>query len=293
MRALIRIVVAAALLLTVATPALAGYGDGEGDGEVEGRAAQVWVSRDGSPGRDRPGSSRWTGCTFHSPLSEREAEELVHGRASNREIDIYFESPDPDAEFLVFICPYGLGGVFEEFGGWELDETPPVAVAERLADYALEEVWIPELVPATSPAGDASAPLLVNLDTWLWVDEWTDQTATASLVDFPAFWLQLTAVPTEIVYDPGDGQTVVSCDPGIEWTPGLESSDCISTYELLPEPGFYTIEADAYYTVQIVCPGDWCNAANIEARLNAQLATTPFESERDVLVEQVRGLVTE
>lgn len=290
MRPIALAAMAVIFLSSLASSASAQIGGG---GITEGDRLEVWVSNSGSPGRYRKGSTRWAGCAFYSPLTEQEAENLVHGRASHREVDIYFESTDPTAEFLVFICPYGPGGVFEEFGGWELDETPPIKVGERLADYALDEVWIPELIPATSPAGDATAPLIINLDTWLWVNEWTDQTATAALVDFPAFWVQLTATPVEIVYDPGDDGRPISCSPGIEWSRGLDESDCIATYELLPERGLYTIAADAYYTVDISCPADWCNAAAIEARLNAQLAITPFESERDVLVDQVRGLVTQ
>ena len=69
-------------------------------------------------------------------------------------------------------------------------------------------------------------------------------------------------------------------------------SDCIATYELLPEAGIYTVGAEVYYEAIVTCPANWCNSAVIEVRLNSQLAANPFQSNRDVVVEQSRGLVT-
>ncbi len=269
-----------------AAPASADFGN-EPDANVDGRNVSIGLSRNGSPGRLRAGSSRWTGCSFYGPLSEEDAESVIHPwLPPTNDKPNYFGSPDPDAEFVVWRCPARAGF---GFGGWEVDETPPIEIAERLADYAFEEVWIPELIPETSPVGDEDTPLIVNLETWFWVNEWTDQSATAWLQEFPAATVTVTLVPERIVYS-ADGLESGDCQPGVEWATGLES-DCVITFETIPESGTYTIDADAYYTADVECPANWCGEAALEARYNALLAT-PFESDREVFIDQVRGLVT-
>jgi hypothetical protein len=277
----------AAFLVLLSAPVSADFGSDPG-ANVEGRIVSISLSRNGSPGRTRAGSSRWVGCSFYGPLSEEGAEQVIHPWLPPvNDKPNYFDSTDPEAEFTVWRCPAAVGF---EFGGWEINETPPIEIAERLADYAFEEIWIPELIPVTSPFGTEETPLILNLETWLWVEEWTDQSATAWMTEFPADWVQVTLIPERIRYE-SEGLSSGDCAPGTPWSPGAEP-DCSIVYEILPEPGFYTVDAFAYYTADVECPGNWCGEAALETRYNALLAV-PFESTRDVFVDQVRGLVTQ
>ena len=80
----------------------------------------------------------------------------------------------------------------------------------------------------TSPAPENDQ--LVNLPTWLWVDNWNPQTASATEAGLT---VMVTARPKSVTWEMGDGSSVV-CGPGRAWNPRLreedQSSDCTHTY---------------------------------------------------------------
>ncbi len=80
----------------------------------------------------------------------------------------------------------------------------------------------------TSPAPQNDQ--LVNLPTWMWVDNWSPQTASATEAGLT---VTVTALPKSVSWEMGDGSTVV-CGPGRAWNPRLreedQSSDCTHTY---------------------------------------------------------------
>jgi hypothetical protein len=107
---------------------------------------------------------------------------------------------------------------------------PPVNPVE-LAQDALQRTPLPEPQIAMSP--DPSIPQVVNLVTFLWLpaDQWTPRTASASAGGVTS---TVTATPARVVWDMGQGDTVVCNGPGVPYVPSLpdaaQPSDCRFTY---------------------------------------------------------------
>lgn len=101
----------------------------------------------------------------------------------------------------------------------------PAAVALSLARRAAQSLplQLPEI--RTSP----EATTIVNIDTWLWVDEATVETASASLGGVTA---TVRAVPTGVRWDTGDGGRL-SC-VGVAYDPlrpaREQRSDCTHAF---------------------------------------------------------------
>ena len=81
----------------------------------------------------------------------------------------------------------------------------------------------------------ASAPQLVMLPTWLWVEEtWWSVSRSAS-ASVPGVTVTATATPVRVVWSMGDGTTVTCEGPGTPYTPDVgdpaaASPDCGHTY---------------------------------------------------------------
>ncbi|MGA9746833.1 MAG: hypothetical protein WBQ50_05200 [Nocardioides sp.] len=102
--------------------------------------------------------------------------------------------------------------------------TPPVpdVPPEVLLLAAQEAMEMPEPVFDYNPRRTGDAATLVNLDTWFWLEDDTEEgevtaTAGANSVTVDAALQDVTFV--------GDNAGAVTCtDPGVEWTPGADSS---------------------------------------------------------------------
>ena len=100
-------------------------------------------------------------------------------------------------------------------------DTPTVSPIQ-LARQALASLTIPKPALSRSPTeanSDNGVPYTwVNLWTWYWTspESWRVLSKTASLGTVSA---TVRVTPTELVFNPGDGEAAVSCDgPGRPWT---------------------------------------------------------------------------
>lgn len=96
-----------------------------------------------------------------------------------------------------------------------------------LAQQAYAELVPPSPTAHRSPTEDmpGGAWTLVNLWTWFWVDrtDWVPLTRTVELRGVSA---TVTATPIVTTFDPGNGDTFVSCDgPGKAWVDPKDNSD--------------------------------------------------------------------
>jgi hypothetical protein len=89
------------------------------------------------------------------------------------------------------------------------------------------------LDPRTAPGGDALAPFVVNLSTWLWLDAaaWTAVHAEASV---PGAQVVATATPITATWEPLPG-TSIRCDgPGTAYSfdvvESAQHTSCAFTY---------------------------------------------------------------
>ncbi len=114
---------------------------------------------------------------------------------------------------------------------------PPAGAAEpvvdpgELAEEALASRPLPEPQITMAPAPDI--PQLVNLATYLWLpaDQWKPETVSASAGGVTS---TVTATPTRVIWDMGQGDRVVCDGPGLPYDPSLsdeaQPSDCHYTY---------------------------------------------------------------
>jgi hypothetical protein len=114
---------------------------------------------------------------------------------------------------------------------------------------------LPLLAPAVrmSPSADR---LLVQLETWLWIDRaaWRPLSATASVGPVASTAL---AEPAEVRYDMGDGHQVICRSPGAVYDASVaddrQQTDCGYAYHYASywQPGdTYTITATVYWRVR-------------------------------------------
>ncbi len=97
----------------------------------------------------------------------------------------------------------------------------------HLAQEALSYVPLPEPAPATSPAGQS----YVNFPTWLWLEEWSPVSATASI---PGLSSTVVAEPQEAIWRMGDGTAHTCRGPGAQYNPRLpdagQRTGCVHIY---------------------------------------------------------------
>ncbi len=184
-------------------------------------------------------------------------------------IGIGVEVPDPCAEFGAFeLCP---GQLFEPLGEpapaalaapVPADAPPPpppvdgAAVALQLIDRA------PFEVAEIRTAPEAPFKSYVNLENWMWVPEgqWRDVVAS---VDAGTATVTITAAPTRVEWQMGDGGVRSCFDAGREWQTyygDAEQTSCSYTYErpsitaATPE-GAFKVQARFFYDVAWACAG--------------------------------------
>jgi len=73
--------------------------------------------------------------------------------------------------------------------------------------------------------------LVVQFPTWLWVDGWKAQSATAAV---PGLSATVTAAPATVVWNMGDGGAVTCNGPGTAYDPSVpaeqQTTSCSYTY---------------------------------------------------------------
>jgi hypothetical protein len=102
----------------------------------------------------------------------------------------------------------------------------------QLAEHAVSRLRLPLPMPRFDPRRESSVgpATLVNVPTWFWVDGWTP---AARRTQAGGVWAEVSAVPVETTWTPGDGGAPVRCGgPGIPWTSDRQSpaKACRYTY---------------------------------------------------------------
>jgi len=100
---------------------------------------------------------------------------------------------------------------------------PPPPDPAVLAQQAYTELTVPKPAARRSPPETNSDPdngglpyTWLGLHTWVWVEDWQPLQRT---VDLRGVSATVTATPTSLVFDPGNGDAAMSCaGPGRPWT---------------------------------------------------------------------------
>ena len=147
---------------------------------------------------------------------------------------------------------------------------PPPPDPAVLAQRAYGELTLPKPVAKRSPDEGNSDPAYgglpytyTNLWTWTWAGEWQPVARTVELLGVSA---TVTATPTQLIFDPGDGTAPEACDgPGRPWTPADEnvapaaSGGCGHMYRAVTPAGpltaTTTIQWDVVWTSNVGAGG--------------------------------------
>jgi hypothetical protein len=117
---------------------------------------------------------------------------------------------------------------------------PPPVTGVELARRALSSFEVAGPAPDFSPATS-----VVGVRTWLWLrGGWSSRSATASV---PGLSATVTARPTNVVWNMGDGQQTVCDGPGKAWDPNQPNAttDCSYTYSAA---GHFTVTVTVNFT---------------------------------------------
>jgi hypothetical protein len=173
----------------------------------------------GAPGSGGHGGGAKSACTL-TPVSQQQAQFLG------------LQWPAPKGHtWDAITCPGN-----QPFGGVTLvnDATgAPAVTPQQLSQIAIGELIIPELPVQTAPPLHHDG--LVGLPEWFWVPRLAWGAARSPRVTAGPVWAQATAVPTEIIFNPGGGLPQVRCHgPGTKYKPALplagQHTACSYTY---------------------------------------------------------------
>lgn len=168
---------------------------------------------------------------------------------------------------------------------------PPPPDPAVLAQQARTELTLPKPTVRRSPPETNSDPdngglpyTWVGLSTFYWVEGWQPMARTVELRGVSA---TVTATPTGLTFDPGDGSAVVSCTgPGRPWTEAdgntpPSGSACGYTYRSVTPNGPLTATTSVQWSV------NW--TSNTGATGTFPASTTSSSS--SFLVEQIQVVV--
>ena len=168
----------------------------------------------------------------------------------------------------------GAGSGEEESAEEEVDH-------EAVAHAAYAEFSLSD--PDISMSPSSQAPILVQVPVWLWLDSeaWSPESATASV---PAGSVTVTATPSTVSWDMGDGTTHECDGPGTAYDPHTHDADAAS-----PDCGHtFTSTGEHDVVAQISWEVEWTSTDEDGGTLPA-LST---ESSTQVRVIESSGVVT-
>lgn len=233
------ILLAVVFLLTFADPVGADrYRGGKTVSQDADGSASVTVMRDGSV----PQTARRTGavtCVVSDVASDPGAPGQI-GRAHDQ--------PEQMVEgHYYWIECFAADGRRVSSRLFRYDPAEPTVSGADLGARARSELDLRFPEPRTNP--DADRMQLVGVDTWLWVDPatWQPRSATASI---PGLSATVTAQPTHVTWDMGDGTTVRCDGPGTPYDPdrpaAAQRTDCSHLYQHV---GSYQVSATVHWSV--------------------------------------------
>jgi hypothetical protein len=182
-----------------------------------------------------------------------------------------------EGEWYYQTCHYLDTGELASSRYWQYTPGQPAMPGpdlSELARQAYDEIPLAFPVPFTSPAIDIRQ--ITGLPTWLWVDPATWQALRASAT-LAGFTVEVTATPSRIVWDMGDGTPVTCTGPGTAFDPARgddQRTDCAHVYQWVSadQPdGVYRAAATMIWSVT------WAASTGATGSLGEASRTTRFD----------------
>lgn len=218
MKLVVGLIVAAGLTLSTASVAFA---DGAGDGWVDRNNGTIGAGAGSSDantgGGGGGGGSGGPACTYtpvDADMSAIAEDMAAHGWGPPRS--------DGEGQWMRKICPDGTGTVV-----WvpQAPQVDPLALAQQALDQS--NVPLPGVGMNPGPPHDA----VVNMPTWLWVENFGAVDASASA---GAVTVTVTATPVAVRWSMGNGDIVTCQGPGTRYDStqpaDAQQTDCSYTY---------------------------------------------------------------
>lgn len=164
-----------------------------------------------------------------------------------------YDGPREEGMTFVQVCRDQHGR--DHYALYEVGPNQPTGqpTAAQLADHAAAQVALPLPNAQINPANQ----WIVNLDAFLWVDNYTPHSASASAGGLTA---TATATPTSTrwhITAPNGEHTTITCQAGQPWTPGTDTTNC---HYQPTQRGEHTIETTiSYNTAWTATNGDGGN----------------------------------
>jgi len=160
----------------------------------------------------------------------------------------------------------------------------PAIDSGTLARQAWKQLPLVFPTPHTSP--DRGSPQYAGLPSWLWISsaDWQPRSATASV---PGLSATVTATPSRVDWDMGDGRPSEQCGQGTAYDPARpardQSTDCSHTYadaSSTRADGVFHAVATMWWTVS------WQATDGSQGTLPDVFRTTTF----DLRVDEIEAL---
>lgn len=248
-----------------------------------------------------PGVPAWLReCNHHSwSLLEKEVYYSSFIGGAPTADSIRARGDDPDEPWLVVFCaPHDdaigvspqiiLTGVLATWA--QGDPAPPQIFVDWLIAYGYALIKIPLQVGSSSPAGDNAAPLITQLDTWLWIDPsvWATQSATTP----PVFGVTATvsAEPYSVEFWTSEGEYIdclrnVGSVYDYSRPAASQSTDCSVVYRDASSVADQKLTSTVRWEVSYSCSSAACASGTLP---DFVITTT-----RDVRVAEIVGVGTE
>ncbi len=292
-----------ALVIATASPAAAGEGDDlSGSPFVDGNSAGYELEGVRELGQfiRGPGVPEWLRQCNHTSWSLLEKEayfaSFIGGQPTAE--SIRGRGDDPDETWLVVFCAPGpeaqgvtpaiiLTGVLST---WALGDPLPQIFIDWLIAYGYALVQIPLQIGSSSPVGDVDAPLITQLDTWLWIDPivWDPVSATTP----PVFGVTatVTANPYSAEFETSEGEYIDCGDNegaiyNYSAPASAQSTSCSVVYHDASSVADQTLTSTVRWEVSYVCSAAACPSGT--------LPDFVIVTSRDVRVAEVVGVGTE
>jgi hypothetical protein len=292
------------LVVAAASPATAGGSDDHaGTPFVDGDAAGYELEGIRELGQvlTGPGVPSWLRDCNHRTWELLEKESyfaIVYGGRAPTAQEIIDRGDDPTQPWNAVFCTPGPGasGVTPEilFTGvlstWIAGDPPPQIFIDWIIAYGYSLVRIPLQIGSSSPAGDVDAPLIAQLDTWLWIDPtvWATRSATTP----PVFGVTatVTAEPYSVEFSTSEGHYLdCAANVGVVYDYSrpatAQSTSCSVVYRDASSVADQTLVSTVRWAVSYVCSSAACPSGTLP---DFVITTT-----RDVRVAEVIGVGTE
>jgi len=165
-----------------------------------------------------------------------------------------------DDTIIAVTCPHAAmasAGIFR--GGpvyerWIEGDPPPQAVLELIVARAQAAAQLPTEGLRLAPAGTPHEPIVVQHDTWLWIDPVIWQPVTATPAPIFGITATVTATPYRITFETGDG-TTIDCgnNTGTPWHPDATDTGCSLTWHHTTATGDQTLTATTHWNATWAC----------------------------------------